>query len=149
MPVKQSATEKPTISVAAKLAGVNIETIRYYQRIGLIDEPPTPLSGYRLYPPATINRIRFIQRAKALGFSLAEIARLLELEDGNCEQTRAIAEQKLALIKTKINDLNTMATVLDKHIASCRVNADDNCCPLIESLAGTLDASGKAPTSNT
>ena len=143
MPAKQTGEKKTTISVAAELAGVNIETIRYYQRIGLIEEPPTPLSGYRVYPPATINRIRFIQRAKELGFSLAEIARLLALEDGNCEQTRAIAEQKLALIQEKLADLKTMAAVLDKHITSCLLNADENCCPLIESLTATLDKTGK------
>ncbi len=127
-------TQPCTISIAAKMAGVNIETIRYYQRIGLIEEPAKPLSGYRQYSPVIINRIRFIQRAKTLGFSLAEIARLLELDDGNCEQTRALAEQKLTLINEKIQSLNTMAGVLSQHIALCKKNSSNNHCPLIAAL---------------
>jgi len=127
--------KKRTISVAATEAGVNIETVRYYQRIGLIEEPEKPLSGFRLYPETTIERIRFIQRAQELGFSLAEIRRLLELDDGGCEQTRELAEQKLALIQQKIEDLNNMAAVLNKHIRACKSNTDNNCCPLIASLS--------------
>ena len=126
---------KNTISVAAKQAGVNIETIRYYQRIGLIDEPPKPLAGYRIYPPSTIERVRFIQRAQQLGFRLAEIKRLLELEDGSCAQTRELAEQKLGLIKEKIRDLQNMASVLESHIQACCSNKDDHPCPLIAALS--------------
>jgi len=127
--------KKLTISVAAEQADVNVETIRYYQRIDLIDEPAKPPSGYRIYPESTIERIRFIQRAKALGFSLAETTRLLELEDGNCNQTRELAELKLAMISTKINDLQNMADVLKKHIRACKTNPDTESCPLISSLS--------------
>ncbi len=127
--------KKLTISVAADRAGVNVETIRYYQRIGLIEEPAKPSSGYRIYPQSTIDRICFIQRAKKLGFSLAETTRLLELEDGHCDQTRELAELKLALISTKINDLQNMAEVLRKHIRACKTNPDTESCPLISSLA--------------
>ncbi len=123
-----------TISVAARKAGVNIETIRYYQRIGLIKEPEKPLSGFRVYPDSAIDRIHFIQRAQLLGFSLAEIKRLLELEDGNCDQTRELAEQKLAVIDGKIEDLQTIASVLKKHIRVCKTNTDQQTCPLIASL---------------
>ena len=129
--------KKTTIGAAAKQAGVNIETIRYYQRIGLIDTPAKPLSGYRSYPQATIERIRFIQRAQLLGFSLAEIRRLLELEDGNCEQTRELALQKRALIEEKIRDLQNMAHALDRHIQACSHNSNDRHCPLIAALSGT------------
>jgi len=128
-------TSKPaTIGVAASKAGVNIETIRYYQRIGLITEPEKPLTGFRIYPDSAIDRIHFIQRAQMLGFSLAEIKHLLELEDGDCDQTRELAEQKLALIKHKIEDLQTIAGVLKKHIRVCRSNTDQHSCPLIGSL---------------
>ena len=72
-----------TIQIAAKKAGIGIETIRYYQRIGLIKKPEKPLSGYRVYPEETITRLLFIQRAKELGFSLAEISNLLGLGDGS------------------------------------------------------------------
>ena len=128
-------TRPTTISVAAGKAGVNVETIRYYQRIGLIQEPEKPLSGFRVYPDATIDRIHFIQRAQLLGFSLAEIKHLLELEDGDCDQTRELAEQKLALINHKIEDLQTIASVLKKHIRTCKTNTDSQVCPLITSLA--------------
>jgi len=129
-------TSKPTtISIAAKKAGVNIETIRYYQRIGLINEPEKPLSGFRVYPEAAIERIHFIQRAQVLGFSLAEIKHLLELDDGSCEQTRELAEQKLALINHKIEDLQTIAAVLKKHIRVCKTNENQQSCPLITTLA--------------
>ena len=129
-------TSRPTtISVAARKAGVNVETIRYYQRIGLITEPEKPLSGFRAYPDSAIDRIHFIQRAQMLGFSLAEIKHLLELEDGDCVQTRELAEQKLALINHKIEDLQTMAAVLKKHIRVCKTNKDQQACPLITSLA--------------
>ncbi len=124
-----------TIGIAARKAGVNVETIRYYQRIGLIDEPEKPLSGFRVYPDSAIERIHFIQRAQMLGFSLAEIKHLLELEDGDCAQTRELAEQKLALINHKIEDLQTMAAVLKKHIRVCKTNKDQQTCPLITSLA--------------
>jgi MerR family mercuric resistance operon transcriptional regulator len=126
--------KKLTIGVLARQAGVNIETVRYYQRIGLITEPDKPQSGYRQYPSATIERILFIQRAQLLGFTLAEIAHLLELEDGNCAETRVIAEQKLSLIESKIQHLQTMADVLRVRIQTCKLSVDDQPCPLIASL---------------
>lgn len=139
---------KKTISIAARLAEVSIETIRYYQRIGLIEEPEKPVSGFRVYPQSTVNRIRFIQRAKKLGFSLTEIARLLKLEDGNCAQTRAIAERKHALITEKIKDLQTMATVLEKQINNCKMNRDIDHCPLISSLTDSLGTAKKLLTNS-
>ncbi len=126
-------TRPTTISVAAKKSGVNIETIRYYQRIGLVELPEKPLSGYRVYPDSAIDRIHFIQRAQLLGFSLAEIKHLLELDDGDCNQTRELAEQKLALTNHKIEDLQTIAGVLKKHIRVCKTNTEISC-PLIKSL---------------
>ena len=78
------STETMTIGNLAKAAGVNVETIRYYQRIGLVDEPDKPAQGYRRYPASIIDRIRFIKRAQELGFRLNEIIDLLSLNDGNC-----------------------------------------------------------------
>ncbi len=72
-----------TIGFLAGAAEVNVETVRYYQRFGIIDEPLKPFDGYRVYPPETVGRIRFIKRAKQLGFSLKEISELLELGDGH------------------------------------------------------------------
>jgi MerR family mercuric resistance operon transcriptional regulator len=124
-----------TINVTAKKAGVGIETIRYYQRIGLIDQPEKPLSGYRVYSEDTISRLRFIQRAKELGFSLAEISRLLALGDGSCLETKELAAHKLEIIKSKLQDLQSMASTLEKLIQSCESNPDYQGCPIITAIA--------------
>ena len=82
-----------TIGRVAKMADVNVETIRYYQRRGLIVEPTKPMFGFRHYANKTISRIRFIKRAKNMGFKLREIEELLKLDDGHCDDARALAEQ--------------------------------------------------------
>ncbi|MCP4598456.1 MerR family transcriptional regulator [Neptuniibacter sp.] len=86
---------KLTISTVAKQAGVCFETIRYYQRIGLILEPAKPASGYRTYTDHDVQRIQFKQRAKKHGFSLVEIKTLLSLGKGSCDQTKQLASSKL------------------------------------------------------
>ncbi|MCA9017180.1 MAG: Hg(II)-responsive transcriptional regulator [Planctomycetaceae bacterium] len=130
-----SSTESMTIGSLAKAAGVNIETIRYYQRIHLVDEPDKPEQGYRRYPASIIDRIRFIKRAQDLGFTLNEITDLLSLNDGNCEQARTIAEHKRELIQRRIEDLNAMQNALTKLIEKCRKNVDgQHHCAIIETL---------------
>ena len=125
-----------TIGHLARMAGVNIETVRYYQRTGLIDEPPKPGSGYRIYPPRTIERIKFIKRAQGLGFSLKEINELLELGDGHCEDVRVKAEQKRDHIDQQINELTKLRNTLDTLINNCQNTDDSVHCPIIETLAG-------------
>ena len=118
-----------TISKVAKLAGIGVETVRYYQRIGLIDEPPKPPQGYREYPRATISRLNFIHRAKRLGFTLAEISDLLQLTDAECATTQQIAEHKINLIKHMSNKFkritdscrNICNICLLDHIALCSI----------------------------
>jgi len=128
-------SEKPlTINLTAKKAGIGIETMRYYQRIGLINKPEKPLSGYRVYSEETVSRLRFIQRAKELGFSLAEISNLLALDDGRCMETKELATYKLEIIKSKINDLQSIASTLEKLIQSCESNPDYQGCPIIMAL---------------
>ena len=130
-----SSNESMTIGSLAKAAGVNIETIRYYQRIHLVDEPGKPEQGYRRYPASFIDRIRFIKRAQDLGFTLNEITDLLSLNDGNCEQARTIAEHKRELIQRRIEDLNAMQNALTKLIEKCRKNVDgQHHCAIIETL---------------
>ncbi len=85
-----------------------METVRYYQRIGLIDQPVKPASGHRRYPDAVVERIRFIKRAQELGFSLAEIRDLFSLGDVECDEVRAIAERKSEQIRKRIDDLRVM-----------------------------------------
>ena len=123
-----------TISVAAKKAGIGVETIRYYQRIGLVDEPEKPSSGYRVYSEEVIARLRFIQRAKELGFSLSEISTLLELGDGACPQTKELASLKLNMIKDKISDLQAIADTLESLIQSCEGNQNHHNCPIINTI---------------
>jgi MerR family mercuric resistance operon transcriptional regulator len=124
-----------TISRLAASAGIGVETIRYYQRIGLIDEPPKPRSGYRVYDDTTLARLRFIQRAKELGFTLAEILELLSLDRDACDQTQEIAQRKLQLIHAKLTDLQAMAGVLEDLITSCRASRDHAGCPIIDTLS--------------
>lgn len=124
-----------TISQVAKAAAVNVETIRYYQRRGLMHEPPRPRRGYRTYPPEAVNRLRFIKRAQELGFTLAEVNNLLSLGDGHCRQTQALAERKLCLIRERIRDLKAMEKVLGTLVKACDRHGDAPGCPLVETLS--------------
>ncbi|VAW63062.1 hypothetical protein MNBD_GAMMA08-413 [hydrothermal vent metagenome] len=123
-----------TIGNLAKAADVNIETIRYYQRIGLLTEPQKPAEGYRVYPEKSITRLGFIKQAKKLGFNLKEVAELLQLGDGQCGDVRARAEQKRLQINKQIKDLKKLRNTLDDLIDSCKKDADTACCPIVESL---------------
>lgn len=123
-----------TVKVVARKVGIGIETIRYYQRIGLIEQPSKPLSGYRVYPEETIARLLFIQRAKQLGFSLAEIANLLALGDGRCHEAKELAAHKLEIIKSKLHDLQAIASTLEKLIQSCEANPEHQGCPIITAI---------------
>jgi len=122
-----------TIGRLARAAGVNIETIRYYQRRGLLATPLKPSSGVRRYSGETLARLRFIRRAQELGFTLREIAELLKLGDGSCAQTRAIAERRLADIELRLRDLESMRATLGKLIRTCRAGNRPPC-PIIASL---------------
>src|SRR5580704_16048247 len=98
-----------TIGKLAERSGVNVETIRYYQRRGLLDEPKKPLGGHRRYPSDMTKRVRFIKRAQALGFTLEEVAGLLRLDAASaCAETRELAAHKLALIQEKLAELGAM-----------------------------------------
>jgi MerR family mercuric resistance operon transcriptional regulator len=130
-----TAKQAMTISRLAKQAGVGVETIRYYQRLGLIEAPPRPATGYRVYPTRTLERLYFILRAKQLGFSLAEITELLKLDGADCSQTRELAEHKLELIKAKIRDLTSMTGVLEHMVEACRTRDQAADCPIIQSLS--------------
>jgi len=123
-----------TISKVAKEIGINIETVRFYERRGLIKQPVKPIQGYRQYPTATINRIRFIRRSQELGFTLNEIEGLLSLNDNPCNQVEELARKKLAAVQAKQTDLQLLEKALLEHIEQCQSNEDDTCCPIIDSL---------------
>jgi len=125
-----------TIGRLAHAADVNVETIRYYQRIGLIDEPEKPANGFRQYSERTLETIKFIKRAKQLGFSLQETAELLQLGNGHCDDVRQRAEEKQAQIDKQISDLKKLRKTLNKLIRSCQSGGDQANCPIVETLAG-------------
>ena len=124
-----------TIGRVAKLAGVNVETIRYYQRRGLLTEPEKPHMGYRRYPADSVRHIRFIKRAQALGFTLEEIAELLRLEEAYaCAETRALAAHKMRLIDQKLMGLAAMRKALAALVQQCDRKRPTKGCPIIEVL---------------
>lgn len=126
-----------TIGKLADAAGVNIETIRYYQRRGLLDEPPKPLGGHRRYAPEQAKRVRFIKRAQALGFTLDEVGALLTLDAAcACGETRALAVRKLGLIEQKMADLAAMRQALGGLVQQCDAGDGGANCPIIDVLAG-------------
>jgi MerR family mercuric resistance operon transcriptional regulator len=124
-----------TIGELAKVTGIHVETIRFYQRRGLLVEPQRPLGGIRRYGEAEAARIRFIKSAQKLGFSLDEVITLLTLEDGtHCREASKIAQQKLADVRSKIADLSRMEKTLAKLTMECEKRRGKVCCPLISTL---------------
>ena len=125
-----------TIGALARQAGVNIETVRYYQRVGLLELPERPPGGIRRYGDEALSRVRFIKRAQELGFSLAEIRRLMRLGDPQgCGEARALAAEKLAVVESRMADLERLRGVLKELIARCDRRRGKVACPIIESLA--------------
>ena len=125
-----------TIGRIASAAGVNVETIRFYQRSGLLVEPARPPGGVRRYGSEFVARLRFIKRAQQLGFSLDEVERLLVLEDPqSCGKARSLAAEKLALVEARIADLERMRSVLEELVARCDVRRGKVVCPIIATLS--------------
>jgi MerR family mercuric resistance operon transcriptional regulator len=130
-----------TIGGLAKEADVNVETIRFYQRKGLMPEPDRPVGGIRRYGEEELSRLGFIKTAQRLGFSLDEIADLLKLDDGSsCLQARQKAEAKLADVRAKLGDLHRMERALTSLIKLCGAAKGKVRCPLIAALKRTPTA---------
>ncbi len=128
---KEASKARMTIGVLAKTAGVGVETVRYYQRRGLLDEPRAQ-DGYRTYGPSHIERLRFIRRAQSAGFSLEDIAELLRLNDTRDHLlARQLAEHKLADIATRIAHLEAMAAALRHLLGACHHGGEHMPCPII------------------
>lgn len=126
-----------TIGRLAAEAGVGVETIRYYQRRGLLETPLKPLRGQRRYPAVFRQKIRFIRRAQALGFTLDDIGSLLALDDAHaCAETHDMAVRKLQLIDQKLRDLATMRDALGELTRRCEAGEMQTHCPIIRTLAG-------------
>lgn len=125
-----------TIGKAAARAGVGIDTVRFYERTGLLKKAARTRAGYRLYDEDDIARLRFIRRAKLLGFSLQEIAELLALNDGIGlrKSVRAITAQRLKELDSKIKELERMRHTLSKLLGACHGDGPLPGCPIIEAL---------------
>jgi MerR family transcriptional regulator, mercuric resistance operon regulatory protein len=131
-----------TIGALSKLTGVNIETIRYYERINLMTKPPRTASGHRDYQPQHVERLRFVKRARELGFGIGDIRTLLILAlsgSSSCAEARDVASAHLAEVRAKLDDLAKLEKVLAGTIKQC----DTQCCrtllppcPILEALQG-------------
>jgi Hg(II)-responsive transcriptional regulator len=132
-----------TIGKLASAAEVGVDTVRFYERAGLLKKPVRSASGYRLYDAADAARLRFIRRAKALGFSLAEIVELLKLNDGGGRRSavRALAEKRLAEIEQKLVGFGRMRDTLRGLVHKCHGEGSLEGCPIIETVLGGKAAS--------
>lgn len=125
-----------TIARLARSAGVHIETIRYYQRLKLVPEPPRPIGSIRRYCEADAERLRFIKRAQVMGFTLAGIRSLITLQARrSCRATRDLAATKLHLVDARIRELRDLRKELAGLIGDCDANTQDTQCPVIQRLA--------------
>jgi MerR family mercuric resistance operon transcriptional regulator len=126
-----------TIGRVAKAAGLGVETVRFYERQGLIKEPARSESGYRQYRPETIQRLQFIVRAKTLGFTLQEIGDLLDLQatpGAGCADVQTRAEAKIADIEARIAQLEAMKQTLGDLVAQCCGEGPVSDCPILDAL---------------
>src|SRR5213596_1218399 len=124
-----------SIGAFAEAAGVNVETIRFYQRKGLLPEPERPYGSIRRYGETDVARLRFVKSAQRLGFSLDEVAGLLMLDDGtHCDEARELAEQKLVDVRGKLADLQRIESVLAALVHDCCASHGTVSCPLIAAL---------------
>lgn len=132
-----NSSDQMTIGALAELAGINVESIRFYQRKGLLSEPGRPQGSIRRYSRTELGRVRFIKSAQRLGFSLDEISDLLQLEDGShCGEAREQAEKKLSDVRAKLAELTRIERVLADLVQRCRAASGKVCCPLIATLQG-------------
>lgn len=124
-----------TIGAFASAAGVNVETIRFYQHKGLLPTPERPYGSIRRYGSADVARLKFVKAAQRLGFSLGEIGQLLKLEDGaHCSEAAELAAQRLADVRARLADLSRIEAVLSKLVSECNAHHGNVSCPLIAAL---------------
>ncbi len=125
-----------TIGPLAKAAGVNVETVRFYHRRGLLPLPGRTYGAVRRYTDESLARLRFIRRAQRLGFALEEVAALLKLNDGrSCSTARELAERRLAEVEARLKDLSTLRNQLSSLVRRCRTERGKVHCPLIDALS--------------
>ena len=123
------------IGELARSVDVNVETIRYYQRIGLLEFPEKPFGGMRSYKEKDLQRLRFIRHAQQLGFSLEDIRELWELSSSDCKRVEKLAVAKLSLVKAKLRQLRRIESALAKTVEQCARRKGNQPCPIIETLS--------------
>lgn len=125
-----------TIGALARAGGVNVETVRYYQRRGLLAEPPRPLGGVRRYGEEALRRLHFIRQCQSLGFSLDEVGELLALDDGrHCTEASALAADRLKDVRVRLARLRRIERALAGLVSQCRRSRGRMRCPLIDALS--------------
>ena len=132
--------DQVTIGTLSKRVGVHIETIRYYEKIGLMAKPPRTAGGHRIYDPAHTRRLAFIKRGRELGFALGDVRDLLELVDSeafSCMQVHDLTLAHLHDVRRKLRDLRKLEKVLSKMAAEC-LRGDVPECPIIDALFGDV-----------
>lgn len=131
-----------TIGQVAKRAGVKNGTIRFYERQGLINNPSRTDSGYRIYPPGVITRIKFIKNAQAFGFTLTEIRRLLRLSTNvnmdTCKVIQQYGKQKIIAMQERMKELDRMCNKMKNLLQICEDCDIPNCCPILESFENEI-----------
>lgn len=128
----------------AEQAGVNPQTLRYYERRGLLPDPPRTATGYRSYGPDAVHTVRFVKRAQELGFSLTEVETLLHLADGgprSCEAAQRLAGDRIADLDAKIAALTSMRASLQRLLDTCVRPRQERDCPLLDSLDSAAEPS--------
>ncbi len=131
------------IGTVAERAGVSVQSLRYYERIGLLAEPPRSTSGYRQYPAEAVRTVRFIRRAQKLGMSLAEVGHLLRLRHHGasaCSEVRALTDARLRKLDERVRSLSIMRDELSQLVRTCEENDEDGCCPVLVVLGDSCTA---------
>lgn len=139
----ESTTSEMLIGTVAEAAGVGVETIRFYEREGLIPEPPRSASGYRLYDVDAVHRLRFIRRAKRLGFTLAETKELLELrvtDTAACDEVAGRTRRKIARVDARLRELGRIRGTLQSLLRACAENEQTGECPILDAMDDEQDA---------
>jgi MerR family copper efflux transcriptional regulator len=129
--------DQMTVGALAKEAHVNLQTIRFYEREGLIAEPSRTASGYRMFSPDVVRRVRFVKHAQELGFSLAEIKELLALRVSaktSCTDIRQRTQNKITDVQNKIRSLQAIEKALERLTAACHGSGPVSECPILENL---------------
>src|SRR5688572_6229521 len=143
----QTLPSRLAIGALSQRTGSRVETIRYYEHVGLLPHPPRSPGGYRQYAREHLERLAFIRRARAVGFSLDEVRRLLQLADERrrpCAEARVVAAAHLADVRAKIADLRRMERVLSQTVARCAAGRRSECA-LIKALSTESEAAVPSP----